>query len=176
MLPIFFALVLFKKWLFISFPTFLNRRSKCWQFVMLFLLLQWFCYFHHLPNFVVSDPAPEPSRFLSVIWLLGVHSLSLRILRTLRIPRAWCVYMGVGVGVFKGPTASFLPSFQSLLHALWCLVTHSFPMTHHLLWNWSMSSPRLPVSSAWSFNSKTEKCFPKEMSDITSFPNCLSYP
>lgn len=80
---------------------------------------------------------------------------------------AWCAHIGVGVRAFKGPTTSCLPSSPTphcmpydagwLIHSPWPMASSgSRPR-----------SPRLPTSSACS--SKTQKRFPKEMSDITSF-------
>lgn len=75
------------------------------------VLLQWFFYFHHLPNFDVLDSPPEPSWFLAVNQLVawGTESLLEDTKDSSCPPRAWYVYMGAGVRVFKGSTASFLP-------------------------------------------------------------------
>lgn len=85
-------------------------------------------------------------------------------------PRAWCVDMhGCRCQGIQRPHCFLSSLFPIPLYtpsdACW-LIHSPWPIVSS---GTGPCSPRLPISSAWSFNSKTEKCFPKEMSDITSF-------
>lgn len=142
------------------------------------LLLQWLFYFNHLPNFGVSDSLPEPSQFLAVTLLLGECSHSLRILRTVHVPQEPDVWtcMGVGVRAFKGPTASFLLSFQSLstrpLMPVDSFILHD-PLSPlelvHVL-------PAFPFPPPGALTLRQRNAFLKRWVISHPFANCLSYP
>lgn len=87
-------------------------------------------------------------------------------------PGAHSMHSAVGVSGLDGATAASLCSSPNQATRPHMRLTHSFSKAHHLLWNWSMF-PRLPISSARSSDTKTDKCFPKEMSDVTPFPQLL---
>lgn len=133
------------------------------------LLLEWFFYFHHLPTLMCQTLSPSQISFWSDLVAWGTQSL-FQDTKDCSCPlRTWCVYMRVGVRGFKESIDSIIssplnpcctPSDASwLIHSLWPIISFGT----------CPCFPRLPISSAWSSNSKTEKCFPKEMSDITSF-------
>lgn len=72
------------------------------------LLLEWFFYFRHLPNFDVSHSPSQISFWIDLVaW--GTQSLFQDTKDCSCPPRTWCVYMGVGVRGFKEPIDSIIP-------------------------------------------------------------------
>lgn len=170
--PTFFALLLFKKWFLISFPPSSEDQNAD---TLQGSLLQWFFSFHHLSNLGVSESSPESGQYLAVIWLLGEHSHRVLTLRAVHAPQEpRCGYTGVGVRVFKGPTASFLASSPSLtprpLMPVDSFILHDPPppLEHvHV-------RPAFPFPLPGALRQRS--AFLKRWVISHPFSNCLSYP
>lgn len=124
--------------------------------------LLWRFPFHHPWLWCVRLLPRQPS-----FWQWFGHSF--RSKRAVSVPQEPGVCVWVWVWVVQR-LHSFLssPFPKPSLFALWCcwLIHSPWPIISS---GTGPCFPRLPISSAWSSYSETEKSFPKEMSDITSF-------
>lgn len=158
MTSILFALLRFKKWFLIFFPTVLTRMVTIYKL--------FYCRF--------SPRAKPVSSSDFATW--GMQSLFENTKNFSCPPRAWCVDMGVGVRAFKGPTASFLLSFQSLstrpLMPVDSFILHD-PLSPlelvHVL-------PAFPFPPPGALTLRQRNAFLKRWVISHPFANCLSYP